>query len=198
MIKFQNQKKVVRILFILSIGLVLVGCSHVPPSGNTDTTLNQGLRQGENASQGVSDGRFVKGQKAPIFVLETFDGQSLDLATAYGTKAVVLDFWAAWCPFCVAEMPELQKAQRQYGDDLLMIGVHRTDTEAVSTGQRFAQERGVTYPLVKDSDGSLYRASGGLGMPVAVFIDKDGIVREVKSGPKTAEEIGEKVGALVN
>lgn len=170
----------------------------MPQPGGGGNSLLQGQKQEEGGSQEVSGGRFVKGQKAPALKLQTFDGGTVDLATVYGTEAVVLDFWAAWCPFCVAEMPELQKAQRQYGDDLLMVGVHRTDTEAVSTGQRFADERGVTYLLVTDSDGSLYRAAGGLGMPVAVFIDRDGIVTEVKSGPKTAEEIGEKVGGLLN
>ncbi len=142
-------------------------------------------------------GRFMKGELAPKVVAVDFDGNEVDVSENYGKKAVIIDFWAGWCPFCIAELPELQKAQDSYSDDLVIFGAHRTDTESISTGYEFAQDRGVTYTLLQDGDGSLYKAAGGIGMPVAVFIDKQGIVQEVKSGPKTAEEIAEKVGAIV-
>lgn len=199
MTKAQIPKRLVVTFFLLLLGLGLVGYIYVVNlKGEQGGNDNQQQSQASPEIDSRARGRFVVGQPAPAFSLETFEGGTVDLATVYGKKAVVVDFWAAWCPFCVAEMPELEKAHQDYGDELLIVGVHRTDTEAVNVGQRFALARGVTYPLVKDSDGSLYRAAGGLGMPVAVFIDREGIVTEVKSGPKTAEEIGEKVRALFN
>jgi peroxiredoxin len=141
-------------------------------------------------------GSFVKGQSAPDVAFTDFDGNTHNLSDFAG-QVVVLDFWAAWCPFCLEEMPELQAAQDRYGDKLIMIGVHRTDTEKAIRGLKFAEDRGVSYLLVSDTDGALYRAAGGFGMPVAVFIDRNGVVTEVKSGPKTTQEIEEKVGNLV-
>jgi len=138
---------------------------------------------------------FKKGEQAPNVTLIDVDGGKHSLSD-YTDQVVVLDLWASWCPFCVAEMPELQKAQDAY-TDLVMIGVHRTDTESISIGQKFANDVGVSYLLVTDSDGSLYKAAGGFGMPVAVFIDKNGVVTEVKSGPKTVSEIQQKIEALV-
>ena len=108
-----------------------------------------------------------------------------------------MDFWAAWCPFCIEEMPELQTAQEEYGEDLVMIGIHRTDTEKAETGLKFAEDRDISYLLVSDSNGALYEASGGFGMPVAVFIDRKGVVQDIKVGPKTKEEIKEKVSKLL-
>lgn len=189
-----------RLLIVASLGLVLAGCVHVPKSagggGRSATTGSKNDPEQTSKAVVEIEGRFVKGQRAPKVVVESFEGTQVDMSQWYGEKAVVLDFWAGWCPFCIAEMPELEKAHRKYGEDLVMVGVHRTDTEPVSTGAKFAQERGVSYLLVKDSDGSIYRATGGLGMPVAVFIDKSGIVTEIKSGPKTTEEIEEKVEDL--
>jgi len=141
-------------------------------------------------------GSFTKGQEAPDVSFTDFDGNTHNLSDFAG-QAVVLDFWAAWCPFCLAEMPELQAAQDKYGDELVMVGVHRSDTEKASKGLKFAEERGVSYLLVSDANGALYRAAGGFGMPVAVFIDSEGVVTEIKSGPKTTEEIEEKVGKLI-
>lgn len=139
---------------------------------------------------------FKKGEKAPDVQLTDFEGNTHNLSD-FSDKAVVLDFWAGWCPFCIEEMPELQKVQDANKDDLVIIGVHRTDTEEKEVGIKFAEEVGVSYLLATDRDGSLYRATGGFGMPVAVFIDKDGVVREIKSGPKTKEEIQEKVSNII-
>ena len=146
--------------------------------------------------QSIISENFVKGKATPDFSFPDFEGNTHSLSDYQGMP-VVLDFWAAWCPFCVAEMPELEKASQKHGDKIVIIGMHRTDTESISRGRDFAQDRGVTYLLGSD-DGSLYKAAGGFGMPVAVFINKEGIVTEIKSGPKTPEEIEEKVGALVN
>lgn len=142
---------------------------------------------------------FELGQKAPDFTLKDFDGNDVSLSQFYGQKALVLDFWAAWCPFCVGEMPELEKAQQAYKDELVMIGVHRTDSgESIQTGKKFALEQGVTYLLLQGT-AEIYQAStkGVTGMPVAVYIDKNGAVRDIKLGPKTAEEIKERVESIL-
>lgn len=140
---------------------------------------------------------FRKGEKVPDVTLVGFDDKTYKLSDFSG-KAVVLDFWAAWCPFCVEEMLELQKAQEKYSDQLVMIGVHRTDTENKNTGIKFARQRGVSYLLVTDNNGALYKAAGGFGMPVAIYIDSDGTIVEIKSGPKTKEEIKKRISELVN
>lgn len=139
---------------------------------------------------------FRIGQKTEDVSFIDFSGNTHRLSDFEGTP-VVLDFWAAWCPYCVTEMPELQAAQDKYPSELVMIGVHRTDTESQATGEAFAKDLGVNYLLVIDTDGSLYQAAGGVSMPLAVFIDSNGIVRDIKSGPKTKSEIEEKIGALM-
>ncbi len=186
--KAKGQFKIKNLALLAGLSLVLVGCKHV----SVKTQENNQQQE----SRVVLGGSFVKGQRAPAIVVESFEGKEVDLSQHYGKRAVVLDFWAGWCPYCVEEMPELQKAAEKYKDRLVVIGVHRTETESVKLGEKFAQDKGVTYMLVKD-DGSLYKATGGVGMPVAVFIDKTGRVVEIKTGPKTAEEIGEKIESLL-
>ena len=187
-----NKNLIVTIAVILVLG---VGGFLVFRGSGQDSTT-PGVSQTTESRPAEVSGSFVKGQKAPDASFTDFEGNTHKLSDFAG-QAVVLDFWAAWCSFCIAEMPELQAAQDKYGDDLVMVGVHRTDTEKASRGLKFAQDRGVSYLLVADSDGSLYRAAGGFGMPVAVFIDSEGLVQDLKSGPKTEEEIEEKVGKLV-
>jgi len=175
-----------RIVIYLLIAVAIVGGFYVgnrkPSSAPTVTSTISGV--------------FKKGDSVPEFTLVDFDG-ALHTLSEFEGKAIVLDFWAGWCPFCLEEMPELQKAQDAFSDDLVMIGVHRSDTESVETALEFANERGVKYLLVRDDTGDLYRSTNGIGMPVAVFIDKEGVVKEIKSGPKTEEEISEKIEDLI-
>lgn len=139
---------------------------------------------------------FVIGEPAPVVEITDFDGQVIDISQQYGQKPIVLDFWAAWCKYCLLEMPELETISQEYGNDLLIIGVHRSETEYKRVAEQLAQDANVSYTLVQD-DGSLYQATGGIGMPVAVFIDSDGVVRRIKNGPKSAELIRAEVEALV-
>ncbi len=182
-----------KLLFIIIAILLLVGAGIILVN-RVSTPINQpGTERMENQQQ------FIIGQKAADFVLKDFKGNEVRLSDFYGKKAVILDFWAAWCPFCVEEMPELEKVHQTYQDNLVMIGVHRTDSgEAIETGKKFADEQGVTYLLVQGT-AEIYRAStkGLNAMPVAVFLDKNGVVEDIKIGPKTEEEIKKKVEKLI-
>jgi peroxiredoxin len=155
----------------------------------------RGRDLGTAGSQSNSSNKTIEiGSPAPPISLETFDGETVSLADQKG-KAVFVDFWAAWCPFCIEEMPEIQKISEEFGDDLVVWGVHRSETESVERGAKFAKERGVTYPLLKDTDGSSYKvyAGGRNFMPAAVFINKEGVVVKTLFGPKTVEQMREDV-----
>lgn len=162
--------------------------------------INPFKRQEPSAvSQGsVSEGRSEIGQQAADFELESFDGKKVKLSEFLG-KPVLIDFWAGWCPFCIEEMPEIEKIHKEFGDKLIVLGIHRSETENVGTGTEFAKERGVTYTLLKDSTGEVYRKlTGGRNfMPYALYIDKDGKIVKVKAGPKTDEEMRQAVEELL-
>lgn len=136
----------------------------------------------------------VENQQAPDFSLQSFDNQTVSLSSLKD-KAVFVDFWAAWCPFCIEEMPEIEKISQEFKDDLVVLGIHRTETEGIENGAKFAKERGVTYPLLKDADGSVYKTyTGGRNfMPTAAFINKEGKIIKLLYGPKTEDQMRKHV-----
>lgn len=138
------------------------------------------------------------GQKVVDFELESFEGEKIKLSQFAG-KPVFIDFWAAWCPFCINEMPEIEKIHQEFGDNLIVLGIHRSETEGIEAGSKFAKDRGVTYPLLKDSTGAVYKIlTGGRNfMPYALYIDKDGNIVKTKAGPKTADEMRQAMGELL-
>lgn len=137
-------------------------------------------------------------QKISDFELEDFSGQKVKVSKDFG-KPIFIDFWAAWCPYCVNEMPEIEKIHKEFGDKLVVYGIHRSETEGIEDGSKFAKDRGVTYPLLKDSTGAVYKIlTGGRNfMPYALYIDKEGNIVKTKAGPKTAEEMRQTVADLL-
>lgn len=170
---------------ILGIGIVivLVILGFLVLRGNPSVDELTGGTSGSTSSTPVSE-------QAPDFSLESFEGETISLAKQQG-KAVFVDFWAVWCPFCIEEMPAIEKISQEFKDDLVVLGIHRTETEDVKTGEKFAKDRGVTYSLLKDTDGSVYKAyTGGRNfMPTAAFINKEGKVVKFLYGPKTEDQM---------
>ena len=82
--------------------------------------------QGASPLPGVAP---VIGHAAPDFTLATLDGQSVTLSQLRG-QWVLLNFWTTWCRYCVRQMPYLQAAFEERGDEIEFIGISRGESEA--------------------------------------------------------------------
>jgi cytochrome c biogenesis protein CcmG, thiol:disulfide interchange protein DsbE len=133
----------------------------------------------------VSLGRDVKelvGKPAPGFKMTDTRGKTITNASLKG-KVVILDFWATWCPPCVAASPTMQKLHEKYAKQgLVVIGANlgeRNDPDG--TPAKYAKEHKYTYIFTKKND-DYGRKIGILGIPVFMFIDRKGVVRRVETG----------------
>jgi peroxiredoxin len=136
------------------------------------------------------------GFAAPDFTLQTRDGETIALADLRG-PVVLLNFWATWCPPCRAEMPAIQDVYDGYQDQgftVLAVDVGEGDAQVAS----FADERGLTFPILMDGDGTVSRRYQVRAMPSTFFIDQDGIIREVTlGGPMSEGFIESQVSGLL-
>ncbi len=132
---------------------------------------------------------------APDFKLRTLDGAEVSLASLRG-KIVVLDFWATWCPPCVAEVPGYVKMQEKYREQGLAIVGVSVDRDA-SAVPPFLKKRGVNYQVGID-DGSLADQFGGIeAIPTTFLIDREGRIRHRKVGGMETEEYEQLVRSLL-
>lgn len=140
-----------------------------------------------------------KGFLAPNFTLETLDGESVTLSDWQG-KAVLLNFWATWCPPCKAEMPAFQQTYLDYKDeDFVILAVNATQQDSLEAIKAFREENSLTFPILLDNIGDVSSAYQVQSMPTSFFIDKKGIISEVVIGGPIAEAlIRSRIEELIN
>lgn len=123
-----------------------------------------------------------EGMPAPQFALNTLEGQPMNLADLKG-KAVLVNFWASWCPPCLEETPALIEAYNELkaeNPNIEFVGIGTNDDKANLV--KFAENNKVPYVMVDDADGKVSDAYAVRGMPTTFFIDANGIVRNVWNG----------------
>jgi len=174
------------------IGLVLIlGAGWILLSRNM---IEQSQLTGGNAA-GLEPAP-VAGHPAPDFELTAVDGTTIRLSD-YRGKPVILNFWATWCAPCRAEFPEFQEAAVDNADRLVIIGVNNTSADQADQVPDFLQEFGITFPIVYDTnDGATVETYRILGLPTTIFIDSNGIVNEVFTGPLNKAYIESKISEL--
>ncbi|WP_232696277.1 thiol-disulfide oxidoreductase ResA [Brevibacillus daliensis] len=123
------------------------------------------------------------GDEAPNFSLKDREDKNVTLADLKG-KTVILNFWGTWCEPCRNEMPALEKIYQKYkSDDVVVIGLNVG--EAKLTAEQFIRQVEVTFPIWFDSRKEVTKRYSVGKMPTTYFIDKDGVIRVIKTGEMT-------------
>lgn len=134
------------------------------------------------------------GEPAPTQSFQTFAGETVSLATYQG-KPVVLNFWASWCPSCVAEMSAaFRPVEEDLGDEITFLGMNIQDDRALA--EALLEETGVDWVSAEDPSGDLYVELGGLAMPFTVYISADGLVLEKHNGPLTEGQLRSQIAEV--
>ncbi|MBU8731635.1 TlpA disulfide reductase family protein [Cytobacillus sp. FSL W8-0315] len=138
-----------------------------------------------------------KGNLAPDFELTDMEGNPVKLSD-YRGKAVLLNFWASWCPPCRAEMPHMEKLYNKYKDENFdILAVNLTNTEKNSgDAEKFVKELGLTFTIPMDVKGEAGSDYNIMAYPTSYFIDSDGVIREKVLGALNEEYMEKEIKKL--
>jgi peroxiredoxin len=191
---------------ILSAG---VTCCRWASCGTADRLMTHRFSRGDLGAFGLIVGLIVAGAfsvqasgigEAVEVAGPTLDGKTLDLAD-YRGKVVLVDFWATWCPPCVAEIPNLKKTYERYHTDGFEVVAVSLDKEREALS-RFVKKHDLPWPqIIFDEpekrywDNPLARQYGVRGIPFVMLVDREGKLRgSGQPGPQIEHALAAALG----
>ena len=148
------------------------------------------------ASDDADDAKAI-GKAAPLnYTVKDMNGANVTLASFKG-KIILLNFWATWCEPCKEEIPDLIALQKQYKDEIVVLGFSIDDS--AEQLKKYAAEYQMNYPvLVGSGHENIQEAYGPLwGVPVTVIIDRDGKIAKKQSGIRTLAQFEREIKKLL-
>ena len=164
---------------LVLIGLLAYGIAQNDPDRGLERALARGDRE-----------------RAPAITLPVLGGKGRRSLSDYRGQVVVLNYWASWCEPCRRESPLLERWHRRLAKEGgTVLGVDVLDVTA--DAQKFIREFGLTYPMLRDVDGSSQEKFGVLAYPETFVIDREGRVAASRRGPVDERFLRRSVGPLV-
>ncbi|MDR8393150.1 TlpA family protein disulfide reductase [Aliifodinibius sp. S!AR15-10] len=162
---------------ILALGVVLYATGwHTEVAGRLQqVVLWTGLIQPET--------ELPKSEQVPAGLnmdLLSFEGEPVSLA-AFKGKVIFLNYWATWCPPCIAEMPNIQSLYEEYKDSQKIAFVMVSVDEDAEKAEAFIARKEFTFPvyhLAGPRPGSLQSTV----LPTTFVINRQGKIVAKKSG----------------
>ncbi len=110
----------------------------------------------------------------PDLSLVDLNGRVFKTSTFKG-KVLLVNFWAAWCGPCTAEIPQFIALRKKYqAEGFEIIGVSIDDDERAL--RSFVARAGIEYPIVVGNEKITDAFGGVLGLPTTFIIGRDGKV----------------------
>jgi len=132
---------------------------------------------------------------APAIALTDLSGETLS-PSSYKGKVVLINFWAAWCTPCRAEIPQFVMLQDKYRSrGFQAVGISLDDPEGAL--RDFCRESGVNYPIVKGNQKIAEAFGGVLGLPTTFLIGRDGLIRAKYQGATDFSKLEQEITALL-
>lgn len=181
------------VLAVLVIALAFRGGNNAPQVFDSENSTGT---ESESAAQDLKIGGKI-GDLAPDFALKDYEGNKVKLSDFKGEKGVFLNFWATWCPFCVNELPLMGNIQEKHKGQYVTLAVNRAENRELA--KDFSDKLGVTGKMIflLDPGDLQYFKYGGFAMPFSIFIDKNGVIKDLKFGPLTEQELENKVQKII-
>ena len=124
----------------------------------------------------LRDHNVVAGDSAPSFSVTTDSGRKVSL-NDFGGKVLVLNFWATWCPPCIAELPALnQMAAELKGSGVVVLGISVDKDKAAY--DKFLKKVRLNFETSRDPSAEISTDYGTSKYPETYVINRDGKVLE--------------------
>ncbi len=145
---------------------------------------------GEESQRATHDAMI--GEQAPELKLTEWINGEQTAETMKG-KIVVVDLWATWCGPCIAAIPHNNEMAEKYAEDgVLIVGVCGS-ASGQEKMEKVAEDRGIKYPVGKDSTYEVAKAWNVMWWPTYAVVDRNNVVRAVGLKPNHVQDVVDSI-----
>jgi cytochrome c biogenesis protein CcmG, thiol:disulfide interchange protein DsbE len=138
------------------------------------------------------------GEPLPQFSLKSTSGDQLTNANLQGSPSMIV-FFASWCPFCQAQADAVKKISQQYAaNGLKVIGVDLAYSDEPEKVQEYISRYAWDFPVLLDENGDFMGAIGQDSVPLTLFIDRNGVIRNSATTALSEQKMQELINELLN
>lgn len=137
---------------------------------------------------------------APDFVKTDLQGQQISLRTLLEKGPVIIDFWATYCKPCLKAMPKLEAIHQKYQEKgVTVLGLNEDGPRGQTKIRSFLNRLKITFPIVIDGDGALFKRFGMTACPSTILIAQDGevVLKQVGYVPRYDDELVQAIEMLL-
>jgi len=133
-----------------------------------------GLTAVASCRSNLQQSNAATGRPAPSFTAQTITDERIEFPRDFRGKLVLLDFWATWCPPCVAELPHLRAAyEKHHSAGVEFVGISLDGPRGGNVGhvREILKERGVAWKQVLTGAEAIAKQFGVDAIPAAFLVD---------------------------
>lgn len=135
---------------------------------------------------------------APAISFRDPEGKVVQLSDLKG-KVVFINFWATWCPPCIAEMPSIEALYKKFEDNQDIVFLIVEIEANAEKAQQFMSSKNLSLPIYfPESEISEAYLSGSI--PTTVIIDKTGAIASRNEGMAdySSQEVSDYISELIH
>jgi thiol-disulfide isomerase/thioredoxin len=163
--KWLSKSKLINGLFIAVLVILIV-------SPSAKALMIRGLMEIGFFQPSISKPSAVKVVSLPELSLKNSEGQTINLADLHG-KVIFLNFWATWCPPCVAEMPSIDDLHNKMISNKNIVFITVDVDGNLTKSRQFLKKHKLTLPLYQATSAISPELLGN-AIPTTIIFDKSG------------------------
>ena len=180
----KTRSRLINILFVIAIVLMIIPQTRTP----IQVFLHKGLSLFGPSIIDESERESISFEN---WQLQGLDGEIVNLKDFEG-EVTLLNFWATWCPPCIAEMPSLQELYNEYSGKVNIVLISNEEPQVVD---RFLLKNNYEFNVYRPM-GSYPNSFQISSIPRTFILSNTGEIVVDKKG--SANWNSEKVRALLD
>ena len=189
-----------QLIVIAAIGLFAIACTPGSSEEEPATTLAPTDSSTTTEYTGESYAGEIEAPEFPVGLDWINTDEPITMNSLKG-KVVLLDFWTYGCVNCIHVIPDLERLEAEFPEELVVVGVHSakfTNEGETENLRDIVQRYEISHPVVNDKDFEIWGSWGANAWPTVALVDPASKAVGIRAGEGVYDAVQPIIAALVD